>query len=148
MKRFLFTILALTASIILINCSSTKEKKTIIESNIPPGQAKIVGIISEIELVPDNSAPGDPCSNVPCVALVKVTSATYGAGFPQLAMGKTIRVKFLYTLGKTSKELFPNLKEEYPGLKAGQEFTAMVSYVESIGENTPKYQVHGYTINK
>lgn len=146
MKRFLFTILGLTASIILINCSSTKEKKTIIESNIPPGQAKIVGIISEIEPVPDNSTPGDPCSNVPCVALVKVTSATYGAGFPQLVMGKTIRVKFLYTLEKTSKELFPNLKEEYPGLKAGQEFTAMVSYVESIGENTPKYQVYGYTI--
>lgn len=146
MKRFLFTILGLTASIILINCSSTKEKKTIIESNIPPGQAKIVGIISEIEPVPDNSTPGDPCSNVPCVALVKVTSATYGAGFPQLVMGKTIRVKFLYTLEKTPKELFPNLKEEYPGLKAGQEFTAMVSYVESIGENTPKYQVYGYTI--
>jgi len=145
-KNSLFAILLLAASILLISCSSTKEKSTVIESKIPPGHAKIDGMITEIEPVSENADPNDPCSSAPCVALVKVSSATYGAGFPQLVMDKTIRVKFLFTLEKTSKALFPNMDEEYPGLNVGQEFTALVSRVESIDETAPKFQIHGYEL--
>ncbi len=118
-----------------------------IESKIPPGHAKIVGIIIKIEPVSDSSNLNDPCSKVPCIAFVKVRSVNYGAGFPVLTMGKEIKIKFLFTLGKTTKDLFPNMEETYPGLKVGQEFTALVSHMEYIDETAPKFQIYSYDTN-
>ncbi len=145
--KFLFAIMALTLSILLLNCSSPKENKTLSKSDISPGTAKIVGTITEIEPVSDTENLSGPCSKIPCIALVKVSSAVYGASFPQIAMGKEVRMKFLFTLEKTTKELFPNMEEEYPGLKVGDEFTAVVAHIESIDETAPIFQVHGYETN-
>ncbi len=145
--KFLLAIMALTLSILLLNCSSPRENKTLKESDISPGTAKIVGTITEIEPVSDTENLSGPCSKVPCIALVKVTSAVYGSAFPQLVMGKEVRIKFLFTLGKTSKELFPNMEEEYPGLEVGDEFTAVVSLSKKLDETAPKFQVHGYEAN-
>lgn len=145
-EPFFTGILVLLLSFTLMNCSSTREEKTAkMLSEIPPGNARIVGTISRIEPVSNSSNLKNPCSKVPCIALVKVTSADYGAGFPVLTMGEEIRIEFLFTLEQTSKELFPNMKESYPGLKEGQEFTALVSHIETINETTPSYQVYGYT---
>jgi hypothetical protein len=145
--KFLYTTLAITASILFMNCSTPKENNTTAESKIPPGHAKIVGVITEIEPISEGPNLSDPCSKAPCTALVKVSSALYGASFPQLAMNKEVRVKFLFTLEKTTKKLFPNMKEEYPGLKVGQEFTALVAHVENIDETAPIFQIHGYETN-
>ena len=146
-KKYLFTILIITVSILLMNCSTPKENKTLIESKIPPGHAKIVGIIVEIEPVSDSSNLNDPCSKTPCIALVKISSAVYGAAFPSFSKDDEIRIKFLFTLEKTTKELFPNMEETFPGLKVGQEFTALVSHIENIDESAPKFQIHGYETN-
>lgn len=147
MIKTLLTILVTTTSILLFNCSSPKENKTLSESEIPPGHAQLVGVISKIELISDDASLTGPCSKAPCIALVKVTSAVYGASFPQLVMNKDIRVKFQFTLEKTTKDLFPNMKEEYPGLKEGQEFTALVAHVENIDETAPEFQIYGYEKN-
>lgn len=144
--KILFTMVVLISPI-LLNCSSPKENKSLSSSDIAPGTAKIVGTISEIEPVSASLDSSDPCSKAPCVALVNVSSAVYGSGFPQLEMGKNIKVKFNFTLEKTTKELFPNMEEEYPGLKVGQEFTAVVSYIETIDESTPKFQIYAYEKN-
>ena len=146
-KKYLFSILVITVSILLMNCSTPKENKTLIESKIPPGHAKIVGIIIEIEPVTDRSNLNDPCSKAPCIALVKVTSAVYVAAFPSFSKDDEIRIKFLFTLEKTTKELFPDMKETYPGLKVGQEFTALVAYTENIDKTVPKFQIYGYETN-
>ncbi len=146
-NKYLFSILVITVSCLLINCSTPKENKTLIESKIPPGHAKIVGTIIEIEPVTDRSNLNDPCSKAPCIALVKVTSAVYGAGFPSFSNDDDIRIKIIFTLEKNTKELFPDMKETYPGLKVGQEFTALVAYTENIDETAPKFQIHGYEIN-
>jgi hypothetical protein len=146
-KKYLFTILIITISILLMNCSTPKENKTLIESKIPPGHAKIVGTITEIEPVSDSSNLNDPCSKAPCIALVKVSSAVYGAAFPSFSKDKEIRIKFLFTLEPTSKELFPNMEETYPGLKVGQEFNALVAHMEYIDETAPKFQIYSYETN-
>jgi hypothetical protein len=146
-KKYFFTILIIIVSILLINCSSPKENKTLIESKIPPGHAKIVGIIIEVEPISNSSNLNDPCSKTPCVAIVKVSSAVYGAAFPSFSKDDEIRIKFLFTLEKTTKELFPNMEETFPGLKVGQEFTALVSHIENIDESAPKFQIHGYETN-
>ena len=52
-----------------------------------------------------------------------------------------------FSLEKTTKELFPNMEETYPGLKAGQEFTALVAHIENIDETVPKFQIHSYELN-
>ena len=145
--KFLFATLAFSLSILLLNCSSPKENNTLKESDVSPGTAKIVGIITEIEPVSDTGNLNGPCSEVPCIALVKVTSAVNGSAFPQLVMGKEVRIKFLFTLEKTTKELFPNMEEEYPGLEVGDEFTAVVSLSKKLDETAPKFQVHGYETN-
>jgi hypothetical protein len=127
-----------------MNCSTTKENKTIKESEIPPGHAQIVGVVTNIEPVSSASGSDDPCSVAPCVAYVKVSSALYGAAFPSFKNNEQVKIKFLYTLEKTTKELFPDMKEEYPGLDVGQEFTALVAYIENIDETAPKFQIYGY----
>lgn len=146
-KNFLFAMLVLPVSILFMSCSTPKENKSLIESKIPPGHAKIVGIIIEIEPVSDNSYLNDPCSKTPCIAVVKVSSAVYGAAFPSFSKDDEIRIKFLFTLEKTTKELFPNMEEPYPGLTVGQEFTALVSHMEYIDETVPKFQIYSYDTN-
>ncbi|MBT8380078.1 MAG: hypothetical protein KJN64_12695 [Ignavibacteria bacterium] len=143
----MLTVLVATTSILLFNCTSPKENKTLSESDIPPGHAQIVGVVSKIEPVSDDASLTGPCSNAPCIALVKVTSAVYGASFPQLVMEKDIRVKFNFTLEKTTPELFPNMKEEFPGLQDGQEFTALVSHLETMDESAPQFQIYAYETN-
>lgn len=146
-NKAFFILAAASLSVFLLCCSSPKENKTLSESDIPPGHAQIIGVVSKIEPVSDNAGLSGPCSIAPCIALVKVTSAVYGASFPQLVMNKDIRVKFNFTLEKTTEELFPSMKEEYPGLKEGQEFTALVSHVETIDESAPKFQIYAYESN-
>lgn len=144
--KSIFTTLVSISLVLSLSCSSEKESKTLVKSDIAPGTAQIVGTITEIEPVENNSDVSGPCSKAPCIALVKVTSARYGSAFPQLVMGKEIRIKFRFTLEKTTKELFPNMEEEYPGLKVGDEFTAIVSTITNVDETAPKFQINGYEL--
>ena len=138
----------LCATIILSpGCSSQKECNKLKLTDIAPGTAQIVGTIIEIEPLSNDTNLSDPCSKAPCIALVRVTSARYGSAFPQLTIGKEIRVKFRYTVEKTTKELFPYLNEEYPGLQVGDEFTAIVSTIKSIDKTAPIFQINGYELN-
>ncbi len=137
-------ILSFTFLLLSFQCSSPKENKTLNKSNVSPGTAQIVGTITEIEPVSDSSGSSGPCSKAPCIALVKVSSAKYGAAFPQLVMGKEIRVKFLFTLEKTTKELFPNMEEQYPGLKVGDQFSAIVSVTQTVDKSEPHFRIFGY----
>lgn len=146
-KKLLLAVPAFTLLILSLSCHSPKAEKNLTKSDISPGTAKIVGTITAIEPVSTDSGSEGPCSKAPCIAMVKVASAVYGASFPQLVMGKEIRVKFLFTLNKTTKELFPNMADEYPGLKVGQEFTAVVAHILSPDTTVPKFRIYGYETN-
>ena len=143
-KKLLLAFPAFTVLILSLNCHSPEADKNLTKSDISPGTAKIAGTIMKIEPVLSDSGSQGPCSRVPCIASVKVTSAVYGAGFSPLVIGKEIRIQFIFTLVKTTKDLFPNLKEEYPGLEIGDRFTAIVSEIKSVDKNVPGFRVYGY----
>ncbi len=39
------------------------------------------------------------------------------------------------------------MEETYPGLKVGQEFTALVAHIENIDKTAPKFQIYSYETN-
>ena len=148
LKKLSLTILILSLSLIYMGCSTPKEEKTPPqkkESKILPGHARIVGVITKIEPAVKSEDPNDPCSKAPCVAMVKVKGAEYGAGFPSF-LSEEVRIKFQFTLAPTTKDLLPNMEDSYPGLKVGDEFTALVAYIETINNTLPNYQIYGYSI--
>ena len=54
-------------------------------------------------------------------------------GFTEvLSSNDIIHLKFEYTLNPTSKEMFPNLKHKFPGLKIGDKFKGDIEKVLSI----------------
>ena len=148
-KTFYLILLIFSVTVLYTGCSTIKKEKTPpqkIISKIPPGHARINAEITKIEPVAENKDSNDPCFKAPCIAMVKVTGAGYGAGFPTLTIGKEIRINFQFTLAPTSKELFPNMEDSYPGLKVGQEFTALVAHIEVIDKTLPSYQIYGYSL--
>jgi hypothetical protein len=145
--------------IIVTSCLSFNCHKEVVKDNethspelvkpdtIPPGHAQITGKIILIEPTLSTADSSDPCSKVPCIAKVKVESIEYGAGFSVLN-NKEIRIKFEFTLSPTTKDLFPNMNESYPGLKVGDEFSALTGFQASINDADPKFMVYGYSIIK
>jgi len=149
LKKSVITIFIIVLSLVYFGCSTTKEEKTISQKKvekISPNHARINGEITKIFSVNENENPKDPCTKVPCVAMVKIKGVEYGAGFPTLDIYSEIKVKFAFTLNPTSKELFPNMKEKYPGLKVGEKFTAILSFSYEINHTEPNYEVYGYSI--
>ena len=149
---FLFLLLSFSFILSSINChkevAKDKTDKALAEPNkIPPGHAEITGKIVEIEPVSKLGEENDPCSKVPCMAKVKVDGVTYGAGFPVLSKNKEIMIKFNFTLMPTTKELFPNMDDSYPGLKVGDKFTAITGFTNPIGTDQPEFFVNGYSKN-
>jgi hypothetical protein len=142
-----YILLWLPLGLISLNCSKdiSKTPQLAEPNKVPPGHAEITGIIVQIEPVAKGSSENDPCSKVPCIAIIKVESASYGAGFPTLNEKDNIRVKFYFTLMSTTKEMFPNMDEYYSGLKVGDRFKALTGFVSVIGSDNPEYFVYGYS---
>jgi hypothetical protein len=142
-------LLLLPLGIISCNCSKdiSKTPKLAEPNKIPPGYAEIIGVIVEIEPVAKMPNENDPCSKAPCIAKVKIESASYGAGFPTFNKKDYIQVKFYFTLMPTTKEMFPNMDDSYPGLNVGDKFTALTGFVSVIGSDNPEYFVYGYSKN-
>lgn len=163
MKRFfysfLFVLFSFSLIISSINChkevAKDKTDKVLAEpSKIPPGHAEITGEIVEIEPISKMEKEDSPCSKAPCIAKVKIDGVTYGSGFPVLSKKKEIMIKFNFTLMPTTKELFPNMDDSYPGLNVGDKFEALVAYSEtgvvgSENASSTSYKIYGYKlINK
>lgn len=142
-------LLLLPLGIISCNCSKdiSKTPKLAEPNKIPPGYAEIIGVIVEIEPVAKTPNKNDPCSKASCIAKVKIESASYGAGFPTFNKNVSVKIKFNFTLLPTSKDMFPNMEESYPGLKVGDKFTALTGFVSVIGSDNPEYFVYGYSKN-
>lgn len=153
MKKFsLLFLLVLSVLFLSFGCHKEVTKnndtpKLVKPDTIPPSHAKIAAEVVSVEPIDkDNTGP---CAKAPCVAVVKLVSIEYGSAFPVLSVGKDVRVKFNLTLAPTSKGMFPNMKESYPGLKAGDKFEAMVGYMETAGDSKlPAYSINGYSVIK
>jgi len=141
LKNLNFILISL--SIIMISCSAKKVEKSM---HISPNQAQIVGEIISIYQIDKTITSNDLCSQYPCLAKVKIKSINYGAGFPMLTNNSNIEIKFVFTLAPTNFSMFPNMKEQLPGLKEGDVFTAIVSYGISINSDAPNYQIYSYSL--
>jgi hypothetical protein len=112
---------------------------------IAPGKCRIVGTIVAIDSTMEATGP---CSKAPCRAVVRVDSVLgYGSAFGNpVALQGQIPVRFAFTLAPTTKDLFPNMTDRFPGLALGSRFqTDLESAVEmkSTG-GRPWYLVYDY----
>lgn len=156
-QRFLILLI-----VIVLGCRSTQQesvksddgrqeqmKPTEPGPGVPPDHCRVVGtIVAVTTAIGSNS--DDPCAKAPCIAVVKIDEILgYGSAFgTPLKKGKEIRVQFRYTLGPT-KEHFPTMSPELPGLTVGSKFQADVRAPAATiaGEpQTSTFSVGTYTV--
>ena len=136
---------------IFIGCSQTPQYKSSLSESINPNTCRIVGTVEAIEDFKDTSGP---CSTQPCVATIKINNIiSRGMGFTEvLSSNDIIHLKFEYTLNPISKEMFPKLKDKFPGLKIGDKFKGDIEKVLSIkieGNKAPDiYRIFNYDLIK
>ncbi len=136
--------------LIIIACTSSKNPQTTLPSDIAPNNARISGTIINIE---DISESTGPCSKQPCIATVNVNNVIgYGSSFKTpIAKGSNIKLKFAFTLSKTSKEVFPKLNYILPGLNIGDKFIGdieMIGLLQLDNSNKSKFQSRIFNYNK
>ncbi len=115
------------------------------EVRIAPGRCRIVGTLVSIDSTLEK---GGPCLKAPCRGFVRVDSVLgYGAAFGNpVAVNERIDVRFAFTLAPTSRELFPNMTKQLPGLQVGTRFQADLESQNEFGnsERRVSYLVHDY----
>ncbi len=131
---------------------STQEKNPAAQiqpARISPGHCRIIGTLVGVDSTLDVSGP---CSKAPCRATIRVDSVLgYGAAFPKpIAVNSQIEVRFAFTVGPTTNELFPNLTERFPGVQLGNKFKTDVEAREAMGaaNHGPFYTIYAYELLK
>lgn len=131
-KLKLFSPYILFISLFLFaTCNSVHDIKSTLPNKVNPNSCRINGTVTRIDSIKEINSP---CSMHPCVAIIEVNNVVEtGLSFNSpIVKSDTIKVKFEFTLSKTSKELFPNLNYTLPGLKVGDSFIGDVEKVELI----------------
>lgn len=119
---------------------------------IPPGVSRFVGTIVSVDSVL-STGKKDPCSIQPCWAEVQVDSIIgYGAGSQPVSLNEKVKTKFAFTLGPTTKDLFPNLDNRLPGLNIGDKFMANFSNYRNVNLDNKtqiiEFIVYSYSLVK
>ena len=117
---------------------------------IAPNHSRIIGTIVSIDEILLSTDPSNPYSKSPCRAVVRIDSVLgYGSAFTEpLAAGTKIPVFFKFTLNPT-KDIFPNMTQEYPGLSVNSTFLADVEAVdapETGKDSSITYTIYGYEV--
>ena len=149
MHRLLYVITFML--MFIVSCSSSKDSNKISMNSSPttaPGYCRIKGTIIKIDSTLETNN-NSPCSKLPCTALVRIDSVLgYGAGFGSINAGTEINLKFAFTLGPSTKELFPNMTDRLPGLTINSQFIADIKHNNVLNTNESKnmktYLVYGY----
>jgi hypothetical protein len=94
---------------------------------VPPGHCRVRAEVLRIDSTLHGRSESDPCSKAPCVAWILVKEViAHGSGTNQIGAGDTLQARFAFTLSPTSKNEFPTLRNQLPGLSVGSIFTADV----------------------
>ncbi len=157
------TLLSVALLLIYSGCSSNNIEKDSATNNktpakidwaneqIAPGYCRIIGTIVLIDSSLEKGTSKSPCSKVPCNAVVRIDSIIgYGSNSSTLSVNKLIDVHFNFTLSPTSKDLFPNMQEYYPGLQTGTRFEGDIYNEVKKGDINKiparKFEINGYEI--
>lgn len=136
-------------------CASNKKitnGSLISDKRIPPGECRINAEIVKIDSTLIGNPSNDPCSKAPCIAWIKINNVIgYGAGSVLLEKGDTLKTKFSFTLNPTTKETFPTLNVQLPGLNEGSSFIADIQQLPSDLSGMKKeslYLINSYNKTK
>jgi hypothetical protein len=116
----------LVICVFFAGCKSPEKNTARLQSQDSPQpmSCSIEGKIMNI-LKPTEDDKGTTCYAYPCRATVKILKVNVcgSSVTASPAEGDLVEIKFAHTLHNT-KKLFPAMKQQYPGLKKGDEFTA------------------------
>ncbi len=148
MKHFFSLIVILTIG--LNSCSNNSDRSEDRTTKVSTGEARILGTVMDIQAELDTLRPDSPCGKVPCNTIVRIDSIIgYGASFGKpLIPQSEISLKFMFTTEKTTDELFPNLKESYPGISINSKFSGDIQQVKSYetGKEIITYRIYEYQL--
>jgi len=137
MKKTIFSTALLLSLLYILACNSS-QNITVLPNKVAPNNCRINGIIISVE---DNN-----------FAKVKIDNVIKsGTSFKTpLIKNDTIKIKFEFTLSKTSEEMFPNLNNQLPGLNIGDKFTADIEKIDLIqnDKKVDNFQYRVFTYNK
>ena len=117
---------------------------------IAPNHSRIVGTIVSIDKTLLSADSSTLYSKHPSRAVVRIDSVLgYGSAFPEpLAAGTEIPVFFKFTLSPT-KDILPDMTQEYPGLSVNSTFLADVEAADAPETSKDKsitYTIYGYEV--
>lgn len=109
------------------------------------GSGVIVGKIIKIE---DQKLDHFPCSELTCLATVKIESVEkVGSKMLQpFSKGQEGTMRFAFSLQKTTDEFYPNLKKHFPGLSVGDRFKANVNQEVLFGSSEIQWIAYEYIL--
>jgi len=125
--KIVFRYLTFLSIYLAFSCSSTTNL-TNLPKDVAPNNCRINATIISI----DNSVSGK--LNIAKVKIDNVVKVGFGFKNP-LFKNDSINIKFEFSLSKTDKTQFPELKVELPGLKIGDKFTADIERIELLQLN-------------
>lgn len=117
---------------------------------IPVGYCRVVAEVVSIDEVLDTDNPDEPCGQAPCNAKIRIIRVV-GTGMnfsPPVMVDNTYDARFAYTTGSTT-ELFPDMAEQYPGVKVGDQIEVDLTGVKpAMGSDAKSstYTIHRYAV--
>ncbi len=148
-------------TIVCVSCSSVKVQSRDVDSAqssqsakissgteqsmspIPPQHSAIVGRIVSISARRLNQPI--PCTIAPCVAIVRLESLRAGMNFPDdILPDEEYTITFSCTLAPTTKEMFPDVATQLPGLQVGARFKALLRYEPGFGGGARNFVIDRY----
>ena len=117
---------------------------------IPVGYCRVVAEVVSIDEVLDTDNPDEPCGKAPCTAKIRIVRVV-GTGMsfsPPVMVDNTYDARFAYTTGPT-RELFPDMAEQYPGVKVGDQIEVDLAGIKPAmrsQEKSAAYTIHRYAV--
>ena len=132
---------------ILICINACQSSKHSVNAELPVS-AGYSTVTAEIISISEERLNNYPCSEVACVAKVKITKINRRSGsFTRpLAAGQESEMRFTFTLSKTTNKLFPNLEKQFPGLKKGDRFKVNIAEELLLESNTTRWIAYDYIL--
>ncbi len=130
---------------LLFACHTAKTTSTSKALSTIAGTAKVIAKVTKVY---DDRSDVFPCSEVACMAYLKIEKVeSKGGNFMKpLTAGQEGRTRFTFSLSETTEELFPNLDKRLPGLKKGDRIQVNVGEEQLLGSNETQWVAYDYIL--
>ncbi|MCF8239795.1 MAG: hypothetical protein K9J16_00305 [Melioribacteraceae bacterium] len=131
-----------------VNNGKTEQKSISKIDEISPGTIRVKATVKKIYTDRLSKNENSPCSKVPCNARIIVEKILgRGHSFNEVIhVGDSVDVNFAFTTVKTTKELFPNINKEYPGVSVGDKIITNLSGGTLFLKDEAVYSITDYEL--